>query len=215
MVLASQQLKWSCHFKPSQKTLALCSSALNLCRQPCLRRKNRPITCPESEWCHRQHTFCNFVTRHELICGSVQERGRGRWGRLVYSTAHWFWTGSPVERPGVRWRNAEAFSFKTSYAQTTTTATLNNAITQTKGPQANILRIGVPRLERLTTTVAHEPHVWELFFLCAESMSAPLEILYQVSIALFLSRRVTHHAISTLRRPVNFVQVYWNSYRLV
>jgi len=31
--------------------------------QQCFYGKNRPITCPESESCHHQYTFCNFAAR--------------------------------------------------------------------------------------------------------------------------------------------------------
>ena len=41
----------------------------SLCTQQCFHGKNRPITCPESEWCHHQYTLCNFAARYQLIRG--------------------------------------------------------------------------------------------------------------------------------------------------
>jgi len=49
MVVILQQLKWSYQFEPSDKAAA-CLCALPLRTQHCFHGKNRPITCPESEW---------------------------------------------------------------------------------------------------------------------------------------------------------------------
>jgi len=39
--------------------------------------KNRSVTCPESEWCHQQYTFCNFAARYQFIGGPAPVRNLG------------------------------------------------------------------------------------------------------------------------------------------
>jgi len=50
---------WSTFDNFTADIINLCSNSL--CTQPCFHGKNQPITCPKSEWCHHQYTFCNFA----------------------------------------------------------------------------------------------------------------------------------------------------------
>ena len=80
MFIIFQQLKLSYQFEPSDKAgtclrdLYNCSNAqsLSLCKQQCLHGKNRPITCPEIEWCHNQYTFCNFAARYRSVAWRLE-----------------------------------------------------------------------------------------------------------------------------------------------
>ena len=49
---------------PDPLQLRSISNTLTLRTQQCF-HKNRPITCPESEWCHHQYTFYNFAAQRQ------------------------------------------------------------------------------------------------------------------------------------------------------